>query len=126
MHVTAPLKMIKSCSENNAIFVQASSHAVFDGTKESPYTEEDRPNPLNVYGISKYASEILTTNICQKLYIIRFPTLYGNRRNKSKGFVDKMIEKIMSGKEFRVADDKIDSVSYVKDVSNSLLNIFAK
>ena len=123
VHITAPLNIMKSCASNNITFVQASSHAVFDGAKFEPYTEDDRPNPANVYGVSKYASEILTSNLCPKYYVVRFPTMYGRRRNRSLGFVDKMVKMIKSNTEIRVADDKIDSISYAKDVASCLLRI---
>lgn len=126
LHVTAPLNMIKTCAELQCVYIQASSHAVFDGTKTEPYTEEDRPNPLNVYGASKYVSEIMTANLCPKHYIVRLATMYGRRRNKSLGFVDKMVEMIKNGAGLRVADDKIDSPTYAHDVAKALLNILTE
>ena len=102
IHVTAPVNLIKLCRSLDLIYIQASSHAVFDGFKKEPYSEGDQPNPGNIYGVSKYASELLTANICKKHYIIRFPTMYGARRNNSKGFVDKMIELIEDKHDIRV------------------------
>lgn len=126
LHVTAPLHMIKACAELDSVYVQASSHAVFDGTKEEPYTENDIPNPTNVYGVSKFASEVLSANLCQRHYVIRLATMYGRRRNRSLGFVDKMLELMQNRGELKVADDKIDSPTYAKDVAQSLLKLLTE
>lgn len=126
IHITAPLVMVKACAAKGIVFVQASSHAVFDGTRAEPYTEEDQPNPGSIYAVSKYASERLAANICPRHYIVRFPTMYGKRRNSSPGFVDKMMELLRKDRELRVADDKLDSVSYARDVASCLLQLLVQ
>ncbi len=47
-----------ACREAGAIMVYISTDYVFDGTLGRPYTEFDAPNPLSVYGKSKYAGEV--------------------------------------------------------------------
>tara|TARA_B100001175_G_C19464478_1_gene618347 strand:- start:147 stop:992 length:846 start_codon:yes stop_codon:yes gene_type:complete len=120
------LNLCKICEEKNITFVQTSSHAVFDGNKSKPYTESDQPLQNNVYGATKYSAESFTSSICKKFYIARFPTMYGNRRNKVRGFVDKMLIKLKKNEKIFVAKDKMDSVSYAKDLSKCLLNILKK
>ena len=87
----AVLKLAKICEENKIVLVQPSTHAIFDGTKKGYYTEEDTPKPAGVYAVSKYAAECFARNFCTRHYVIRFPTLFGPRRNNSMGFVDKVI-----------------------------------
>ena len=48
-------------------------------------------------------------SICKKYYIIRFPTLFGERKNNLLGFVDKVIISLENNKDLKIADDKIDS-----------------
>lgn len=115
--------LAKICQKKNIIFVQPSTHAVFDGKKGDYYTEEDIPNPQNIYAISKYGAECLTRNICNKYYIVRFPTLFGSRRNKSPGFVDKMILKIKNREELKISEDKIDSPSYTRDIAKTIISL---
>ena len=46
--------------QNGAImefFIHFSTDYVFDGTEEIPYTEDDKPNPLSIYGKTKYYGE---------------------------------------------------------------------
>lgn len=111
------------CANQNITLVQISTHAVFDGIKDDYYTELDIPKPIGVYGISKYAAELFVQSICKRYYIIRFPTLYGPRRNTKLGIVDKFIKLAKEGKELRVADDKVDSPSYNMDVAEGLVDV---
>jgi len=120
------LNLAKICKINNIILVQTSTHAVFDGTKNNSYNERDIPNPNNVYSGTKYLSEVFVKSICKKYYIIRFPTLFGNRRNKLLGFVDKVIIALKQNKTLKIANDKIDAPTYAKDAANCLLEILLK
>lgn len=119
------LHIAKICQEENIIFIQPSSHAVFDGEKDE-YSENDIPNPLNVYGVSKLAAELFAKNLCKKHYVVRFSTMFGPRKNSSLGFVDKMLNKLKVGEEVRVADDKIDNPTYTIDVANQLIFLIIK
>ena len=49
--------MAKLCSENGIILIHISTDYVFDGDKESPYSEDDTVGPLNIYGASKLKGE---------------------------------------------------------------------
>lgn len=116
------LNVAKIANEIDAVNVYISTDYVFDGTKGEPYTEEDVPNPLNVYGLSKYAGEIFTRNYSQKYYIIRVASLYGKAGASGKGgnFVEFMIQKAKKGEEIRVVDDMFMSPTYTKDVARML------
>ena len=115
------LNIAKACNERNAVNVYISTDYVFDGAKGAPYEEEDVPNPLNVYGLSKYAGEIFTRNFSlpKKYYVIRSSSLYGKAGARGKGgnFVDSMIQKARNGEEIRVVDDQFMSPTYTKDVA---------
>ena len=53
----APGVLAEEAKRTGALLVHYSTDYVFDGTKSTPYTEEDRPNPLNVYGRTKLEGE---------------------------------------------------------------------
>ena len=67
----------------NASIVHYSTDYVFDGTKVSPYTEDDEPNPLNVYGRTKLAGERAIQAVGAPYIIIRTSWVYGIRGNNS-------------------------------------------
>ncbi len=127
VNTIAVANLAKICAKENIILVQPSTHTVFDGTKDGYYTEEDRPNPLNIYGVSKFAAEYLAKNLCEKYYIVRFSTMFGRRRNSEEGlglgFVGKVLKWIKEGRVLRIADDKIDSPAYTIDVANTIIDM---
>jgi dTDP-4-dehydrorhamnose reductase len=61
----APRNVAQVCADIGSILVQISTDYVFGGEKRTPYTEEEPPKPLNVYGGSKLAGE----------YFVRFQRL---------------------------------------------------
>jgi dTDP-4-dehydrorhamnose reductase len=115
--------LAKACEERNLTFVQLSTHAVFDGMKDTPYTELDSPNPLNCYAATKHMAELFCRNLCQRYYVVRLPTLFGPRRNNRPGFVDKVLERIGKGEPLRIASDKIDSPTYSLDAASALIRM---
>jgi dTDP-4-dehydrorhamnose reductase len=116
------------CNEKQIINVYISTDFVFDGIKEEPYCENDTPNPINIYGMSKYAGEILARNYCTKSYIIRTASLYGEKgaRGKSGNFVNWMIEKANNNENIKVVADIVMSPTYARDVAKMIKNIVEK
>jgi dTDP-4-dehydrorhamnose reductase len=115
--------MAKACEAQGITFVQLSTHAVFDGRKNGPYTESDSPNPLNSYAATKYLADLYCRNLCSRHYVVRLPTLFGPRRNDRPGFVDKVLEMAAKGAALRIADDKIDSPTYSIDAASGLVGM---
>ena len=120
------LNVAKVCNEIDAVNVYISTDYVFDGAKGAPYEEEDVPNPINVYGLSKYTGEIFTRNFSfkkktlpKKYYVIRSSSLYGKAGSSGKGgnFVEFMIQKAKNGEEIKVVKDQFMSPTYTKDVA---------
>jgi len=124
----------KVCNEINAVNVYISTDYVFDGAKGEPYEEDDVPNPINVYGLSKYTGELFTRNFSfkkktlpKKYYVIRSSSLYGKAGSSGKGgnFVEFMIQKAKNGEEIKVVKDQFMSPTYTKDVAVMLKRFLA-
>jgi dTDP-4-dehydrorhamnose reductase len=94
--------------ELNFVLVHFSTDYVFDGRKGSPYTEEDPPNPLNVYAVSKLAGEFFVRYLLDRYFLIRTCGLFGEASSREKGynFVDRMIALDREGKTLRVVADQ--------------------
>jgi dTDP-4-dehydrorhamnose reductase len=88
--------------------VHFSTDYVFDGRRERPYVEDDMPNPLSVYGVSKLAGEYFVRALLDKFFLVRTCGLYGLAGSKEKGynFVDRIISLAGEGKTVRVIDDQ--------------------
>ena len=126
VNTLAAYYMAKVCAGKNIIFIQPSTHAIFDGTLDDFYTEDDEARPMSIYSGTKYLSELFAANLCQKYYVVRFPTMFGPRRNQKGGFVDKMLARIRSGQELKIVTDKIDSLSYSIDIAERIIWMLEK
>ncbi len=107
-----------------ATLVQISTDYVFDGEKGAPYTEEDAPNPINTYGISKLTGEHYA-KLVEKYYIVRVSSLFGVAGASGKGgnFVETMIKKAKNKEKITVVDDMIMSPTYTKDAARVIKKI---
>ncbi|MEG1610138.1 MAG: dTDP-4-dehydrorhamnose reductase [Bilophila sp.] len=95
--------------------VHFSTDFVFNGRKESPYTEEDKPDPDSVYGSSKLAGEqaLLEMNL-PNCCIVRTAWLFGpGRRN----FVSAILEQARIKDTLQVVHDQIGSPTYTPDLA---------
>lgn len=73
----APGVMAEEAQKLGAAMIHYSTDYVFDGTKKSPYTEEDTPNPQSVYGRTKREGEIAVAKACEAHWILRTSWVYG-------------------------------------------------
>ena len=107
-----------ACREVGATLMHISTDYVFDGRKSKPYTENDLPNPLNVYGITKLAGEYFVKAILEKHFIVRTSGLYGTHLCRSKGgnFVNKMIAMSKKQEEIKVVGDEVLAPTYTRDL----------
>ena len=96
------------CRELGLALVHFSTDYIFDGKKRVPYVEDDAPNPLNVYAVSKLAGEYFVQNALEKYFLIRTCGLYGEAGCWGKGynFVDTVISLEKAGKPLRVVNDQ--------------------
>lgn len=106
-----------ACQRIDASMAYISTDYVFDGIKDSPYSEFDAANPINVYGKSKLAGEILVQQILNRFYIIRTSWLYGAN---GVNFVDTIVNKAKTEKELKIVDDQKGSPTYTNDLADKI------
>jgi len=95
-----------ACRARGSMLVHFSTDYVFDGGKGAPYTEDDLPAPLNVYGASKLEGERFLQAFCDRYLLIRTAWLYGRH---GKNFVKAILDKAAAQKSLEVVDDQIGS-----------------
>ena len=108
--------------EIGATLVQISTDYVFDGSKGSPYREDDLPRPLNVYGESKLAAE-LNVDVNPDNLLIRTQWLYGLH---GKNFVETMLRLGREKSELSVVDDQIGAPTWTVDLARGILALIDK
>ncbi len=103
------LNLAKVCQNLNIQLVHYSTDYVFDGKKQKPYTEDDRPNPLSVYANTKLSGEYFVLNYSEKSYVIRVSGIYGKVPCRAKGgnFITTMIKLAKEKSEVRVVNDEV-------------------
>lgn len=105
------------CQKLDIPMVYISTDYVFDGAKNEPYLEFDKPNPLSVYGKSKYAGEAFVTFLLNKFYIIRTSWLFGYG---GKNFVDTIINLTYEKDELCVVNDQVGCPTYASDLAGAI------
>ena len=97
-----------------ADMLHVSTDYVFDGRKGAPYVETDRPNPLSVYGRSKYEGEQLVLNSAASACVLRTAWLYGAH---GKNFVKAIQAAAQRGGPLRVVADQVGSPTWTRHLA---------
>jgi dTDP-4-dehydrorhamnose reductase len=101
-----------ACRRLKIPMVYVSTAGVFDGTKQGLYTEFDKPNPINVYGSSKFAGETYVRETVGEHFIIRAGWMIGGG-SKDKKFVKMILDQISSGAtKIHAVTDKFGTPTY--------------
>ncbi len=107
-----------ACSACGASLYNISTDYVFDGLKQTPYTEDDVPRPLGVYGRSKWEGEQRASKLLDRICIVRTAWLYGRA---GKNFVTAILSQAATKPELRVVADQKGSPTYTKDLARALV-----
>ena len=110
-----------ACQQYGIPYVAYSSDLVFDGTRETPYTETDVPHPLNVYGASKAEMERRVLEVMPAALVVRTSSFFGPW--DSHNFVVKTLQAIRDGRRVAAVDDVVMSPTYVPDLVNATLDL---
>lgn len=105
-----------------ACLVQVSTDYVFDGSKNSPWVEDDPTSPLSVYGMSKLAGEENARTNPSHL-VVRTQWLYGLH---GRNFVETMLRLAGDKDELAVVDDQVGSPTWTMDLSLAIRSLLEK
>lgn len=115
------VKTLAEISEKYHIrLIHISTDFVFDGNKNTPYLEEDEPNPLSVYGDSKLAGERALMSKLSNFVIIRTSWLYSKYGNN---FVKTILKYSKERGYLRVVYDQVGTPTYAKDLAEIIVKI---
>lgn len=115
-------ELAKFCHTHAITLFHISTDYVFDGKKETPYTEEDSPDPLNIYGLSKYAGEITIKRYLQRYFIFRVSSLFGQTGVSGKGgnFIETMITLAKKKTPLKIIADQYMAPTHTLDIARAI------
>jgi len=110
-----------ACGKIGAKLVYVSTDYVFDGEK-GHYSEEDKANPVNYYGVTKLEGERFVRELCGDYVIVRTSVLYGWHPNRLN-FATWVIDSLKSGMRISVAEDHYNSPTLADNLAEAILKI---
>ena len=122
INTTAASLLAKVCFDHDIRFMSFSSDLVFDGEKRSPYHEDDKVLPLNIYGISKSEAEKLIMAENPSALVIRTSAFFGPWDKYN--FVYAVLDAIKQNQTYYMPGDVIISPTYVPDLCHKAMDLF--
>jgi len=114
-------RLAEACFERGIDLVVVSTNEIFDGrrTDGRGYTVDDRPNPINPYGVSKLAGEHEVLGAGGNHQVVRSSGLYGIRPCRAKGgnLIDTMYRVAAQQPEVRVVNDEVLTPTFTADLA---------
>ncbi|MBN2837352.1 MAG: dTDP-4-dehydrorhamnose reductase [Fusobacteriaceae bacterium] len=114
LNTEAQKNLAIAAKEIGAIFVTYSTDFVFGGEKHTPYTEEDKVNPLCIYAESKAKGETEVLGTYDKVFVIRTSWVFGMGNNN---FNKQVINWAKTKNELNIVDDQVSSPTYSWDLA---------
>ena len=122
INATAVGYLAKACEMHGTKLVHVSTDYVFDGTKNTAYTENDIPNPQSAYGSTKLEGEEQAIANNPNALVIRTSWVYSSFGNN---FVKTMMRLMNEKETLNVVSDQVGSPTYAKDLAAAILEIIA-
>ena len=112
-----PGNLARACNEANAGLVTISTDYVFDGEKDSFYTQRDQPRPLSVYGRAKLEGERRAQMEHARTIVVRTGYIFGPG---GRNFLSTVVERARRGEKLRVIKDSWGTPTYGRDLAARL------
>jgi len=121
VNAQGPENIARAAKSCGAFLVHVSTDYVFDGTKGSPYVEEDETNPLGVYGKSKAEGEArIADALPDRHCIVRTQWLFGPHGNN---FVEAILKAAQLQDELKVVNDQWGCPTYTRDLARAIIDL---
>jgi dTDP-4-dehydrorhamnose reductase len=117
-----PAALAEACREIGAALIHFSTDYVFDGSKPSPYAEDDSVNPLSAYGASKAAGDAAIAERLDRHVILRTSWVYSA---VGHNFVKTMLRLGAERDELRIVDDQHGAPTAAAELARAAIHIAA-
>jgi dTDP-4-dehydrorhamnose reductase len=115
-----PANLASACFKLNIPLLHISTDYVFDGFCDTPYGEDDQPNPQGCYGKTKLAGDEAVAKQLKQHIILRVAWVFGACGNN---FVRTMLRLGQDHDELRVVADQFGGPTWAGDIAITLLTI---
>ena len=115
-----PELLARTCRKIDALFIHISTDYVFDGTKQGFYTQEDEPNPISVYGVSKLEGERRAQAAWTRTMIVRSGYIFGVG---GTNFLSTLIATASRGERLMAITDAEGTPTYAPDLAGRILDL---
>ncbi len=119
----APGILAEEAKRLGAALIHYSTDYVFDGTKAAPYTEDDKPQPINVYGRTKLAGERAIQAVDGPHLILRTSWIYGMR---GKNFLLTILRLAREREELSIVDDQVGAPTWSRAIAVATCDILRR
>ena len=121
--------LARICRERGIGFLTYSTDYVFDGLKGEPNHEDDPPRPLQTYGVSKYAGELLSALSHPGSLVVRTCGVFGGAggsRSRRGNFVLSILAAAAQRAEIEVSSEQIVNPTYAADLATATLELLGR
>jgi len=118
----APGIMAEEAKRLDALLVHYSTDYVFDGTKSTPYSEQDAPNPTNAYGRSKLAGEQAICTAAARFLIFRTSWVYDAH---GRNFLNTIKRLGSQRRELTIVNDQLGAPTWSREIAQATARIIA-
>lgn len=108
--------LVTEARKRGALLIHYSTDYVFDGAKDSPYSEDDPPNPINAYGRSKLAGERAASQSAGDYLILRTSWVFSARGHN---FLQTVLRLARERDELSIVCDQIGAPTWARNVADA-------
>ena len=112
-----PEVLATTCREFESLLITISTDYVFDGRKDGFYTQRDEPNPISVYGQSKFQGERRAQFAYGRTVVVRSGYIFGVGGNN---FLSTFLERARAGPSLKAISDMVGTPTYARDLARRL------
>ncbi len=114
VNAIGPYNLALAAKEADAFLIHFSTDYVFDGKKGALYVEEDKPSPINKYGLSKWLGELAISKVSESYLVFRVSWLFGEGK---QNFLSKVLNWTESNEILHIAYDEFSVPTYTETVA---------
>jgi dTDP-4-dehydrorhamnose reductase len=120
VNAVAPGVLAEEAAKLGALLIHYSTDYVFDGRKEGAYFEDDAPNPLSVYGRTKWAGEQAIRATGASHLILRTTWVYGARGGN---FLRTMLKLMQERSALNIVNDQFGAPTWCHDIAAATVQL---